>query len=467
MTLSIILIFSAGALLYNLIRSHTWRAWALFVLSVLAIYALQPRLAIRFADFILPTAALLLTVASWWFTRREDQLLKPNLPALLVLLGLIISMAMMRFIDADYRLTPSRPPQPLMVAAGLMLCLALVAFLTRTLKRRYQLWVMLAVIISLFIILKAEPLAEAISGWWRGQTGQDVTLASPLDLGWLGFSYIAFRLIHTLRDYQTGKLPSLSLREYLTYVMFFPSLTAGPIDRAERFVKDYQVLSADFQDGLQRIAVGIFKKFVIADSLAYGLSLDVVDVTQIENTAGYWLLLYGYAFRLFFDFSGYTDIAIGIGLLFGVRLPENFNRPYLRTNITAFWQSWHITLSNWVRFYVFTPFSRWMLTRPVKPSPVVVVFSAQLLTMIVIGLWHGITLNFFIWGVWHGVGLFVHKQWTDRTRKWYRGLSSRQMQVMAVGAWFITFHYVVIGWVWFALPTLDESLHVLAGLIGR
>lgn len=455
MTLSTILIFSAGAF----VIPQRWRSWMLFALSVIAIYWLQPRLSIRFADFILPTAALGLTAASWWFTRAEDQSIRQSLPALLLLLALIMGMSLMRYIDADYRLTPSRPPQPLMVAAGLAALVLMIVLITRTLQRQYQLWLMLAGIIALFVLLKAEPLATEISRLWRGQTGQDRTLASSVDLAWLGFSYIAFRLIHTLRDYQTGKLPSLTLKDYLTYVMFFPSLTAGPIDRVERFVKDYHAPSADYYAGLQRISIGIFKKFVIADSLAYGLSLDSVDVMQIHHTAGYWVLLYGYAFRLFFDFSGYTDIAIGIGLLFGIRLPENFNNPYLKTNITAFWQSWHITLSNWVRFYVFMPFSRWMLKRRVKPSAAMVVLMAQLLTMIMIGLWHGITINFLIWGVWHGIGLFIHKQWTDRTRKWDFSLPKSL-------AWFVTFHYVVIGWVWFALPSMDESLHVLAGLVG-
>jgi alginate O-acetyltransferase complex protein AlgI len=181
-----------------------------------------------------------------------------------------------------------------------------------------------------------------------------------------------------------------------------------------------------------------------------------------------WLLLYGYALRLFFDFSGYTDIAIGIALLFGIRLPENFDRPYQRTSITAFWQSWHITLSNWARFYVFSPFSRFLLTRQPKPSPIAVVLSAQLATTIVIGLWHGVSWNFLIWGVWHGVGLFVHKQWSDRTRGWYRQLNeqSERKRMWTVVAWFITFHFVVIGWVWFALPDVETSLRVLRGLFG-
>ena len=170
----------------------------------------------------------------------------------------------------------------------------------------------------------------------------------------------------------------------------------------------------------------------------------------------------------FFDFSGYSDIAIGLGILFGVRLPENFDHPYLRSNLTAFWQSWHMTLSSWARFYVFTPLSRWLLRRPARPSPVIIVLLSQLATMVVIGLWHGVTLNFFIWGVWHGLGLFAHKQWSDRTRGWYRRLAERPYlkRAWTVLAWFLTFHYVVLGWVWFLLPDTGQAVAVFGRLFG-
>jgi alginate O-acetyltransferase complex protein AlgI len=223
-----------------------------------------------------------------------------------------------------------------------------------------------------------------------------------------------------------------------------------------------------YTEGLTRIAVGIFKKFIIADSLAIGMALNATNAEQATSTIGVWILLYGYALRLYFDFSGYSDIAIGIGMLFGIKLPENFDRPYLKNNITTFWQSWHITLSNWARFYVFSPLSRFLLTRQPKPSPIVVVLSTQMATMVVIGLWHGVTINFLIWGVWHGIGLFVHKQWSDRTRKWYRRLNDtpRLKQAWTVAGWFITFHFVVVGWVWFALPEFGQSLDVFGKLVG-
>jgi D-alanyl-lipoteichoic acid acyltransferase DltB (MBOAT superfamily) len=541
-----IAVFVLAALVYGGLLPARWRGWALLVGSVVAIYRLQPALPARFADYALPTASVLLTVACWRLTRVPSAQTENPSPraerdfedpaevsginwrlaarnfmrnedtvTLAVILLLVVGLSFTRFVDAPYRLTASRPPEPLHVALllGLVVVVGLIVDAvgrrltphpqpfshipsqggsaqgrreseaasisphpltpspTNGARGKRHLTFAMLFIILLFALLKAEPLTVELSRLWRGATGQDTTLAAILDLNWLGFSYIAFRLIHTLRDRQTGLLPALTLREYVTYVIFFPSIVAGPIDRAERFVGDYRALpglrgmdAARWYDGGARVVAGLFKKFVIADSLAL-LALNPTNAAQAISTPGLWVLLYGYALRLFFDFSGYSDIAIGAGILFGVRLPENFNRPYLKTNITTFWQSWHMTLSNWARFYVFTPLSRSLLSRKPKPNPMLVVLAGHLATMMVIGLWHGISANFVIWGLWHGAGLFVHKQWSDRTRAWYRekGGKSRAWTLLT---WFITFHFVVLGWVWFALPDVGAALRVFAGLAG-
>jgi alginate O-acetyltransferase complex protein AlgI len=580
MTLSLttIGIIALLALPYHLLPGRT-RPWLLFIGSVIAIYLLQPALPIRFSDFLLPTAALTLTAALWWWSRAPDQrATREDALALALMIAGILGLSLFRFVDAPYRLTPSRPPDPLALLIGISGVLVIVLSLSAIARFRsfpgrwlqtlqasakaprqrpasnsaassidegahgrgvggeavvrgstgsplaFNLSLLILLIVALFITLKTEPIATALSGLWRSATGQDVTLASALDLNWLGFSYVAFRLIHTLGDRLTGLLPALTLREYVTYVLFFPAYTAGPIDRAERFVEDfratshqlpassqttesteYSVLStvekasstevsrvppptsvpstqhsarsstnhqplatSHFHLAFSRIALGLFKKFVLADSLASGLALNAVNAEQITSAGWAWVLLYGYALRLFFDFSGYTDIAIGLGLLFGIRLPENFNRPYLKPDITAFWKSWHMTLSNWARFYVFTPFSRWLL-RKEWSSGVITVLLAQLVTMTVIGLWHGVTLNFLIWGLWQALGLWIHKQWSDRTRKWYRGLKEYpgRKRTWTFFAWFLTFHYIVLGWVWFALPGFDQAVAFFGKLIGQ
>lgn len=478
--------FGAAGLLYAGLLPKKWRAWTLLIASVVAIYWLQPPLPIRFSDYILPTATLGLTLVAWWFTRQPGQpdqeaSLGQDRLTLVVVIAIVVGLSFMRFVIPDYQITASRPPSPLIVTT-ILLVLGLISFaVIRSAKgqierrQRQILTILILLIVMLFVILKTESLSTWASRWWRSLTGQDMALASPIDLAWLGFSFVAFRLIHTLRDRQTGILPILSLREYLTYVIFFVSYTAGPIDRAERFSSDLRVVPEiqgldpeRLGHGGWRIALGLLKKFIIADTLAQGLSLTAANAAQAESTAGLWVLLYGYALRLYFDFAGYTDIAIGIGMLYGIQLPENFDRPYLKSSITEFWQSWHITLSTWVRFYIFSPLSRWLLTRKWRPSSTVIVLLAQLATMLVIGLWHGITWNFFTWGLWHGLGLFVHKQWSDRTRKWYRRLDQYPWRKRAwkVFAWYLTFNFVVLGWVWFALPSLQLSIEVFLGLFG-
>ncbi len=483
----LIAILAGLGLLYAAFVRGKWRGWFLLAASVIAIYWLQTAAAARFADYILQTATVVLTVLTWWVTRpsasQENKAVWPA-PAredwltLAVLFGLVVALAFNRFLPADYRLTPSRPPSPLW-AAGVLLALGLVwAGLTRLLRRVDQRKVLTAVIlliVLIFVILKAPPLTTAAAAWWRSRTGQQIALAAPSDLVWLGFSYVAFRLIHTLRDRQTGILPDLTLREYVVYVLFFPAYVSGPIDRAERFAADFrqlpQIKGLDANRWLvggQRIFAGMFKKFVIADSLALGISLTPELAAQTHAPGWLWLLLYGYALRLFFDFSGYTDIAIGLGVLFGIRLPENFIRPYFAANITVFWQRWHITLSDWARFYVFSPLSRSLLRRKPRPSKTLIVFAAQISTMLVIGLWHGVAWNFIIWGAWHGVALFAHKQWSDKTRRWHNSLNDKpwRKRGWTAVAWLLTFHYVALGWVWFLMPTPQLALETFGKLFG-
>jgi alginate O-acetyltransferase complex protein AlgI len=507
--LTAILVTGLAALAYGTLVPSRWRGWALLVGSVAAVYWLQTPLAPRFADFILSTITIGLAVAGWWLSRpryralavgRDDPAAGPlpgrgDPPAngrvymrddwltLFIIISIILALSLFRYVDPAWRLTASRPPTPLNVAFGIAeagLLLAALALLLARLPQRAVLTGGIVLYVALFVVVKWPPALTAIAGWWRGLTGQDISLAAPSDLVWLGFSYVIFRLIHTLRDRQTGILPDLSLKTYLTYVLFAPAFVAGPIDRAERFQDDYHNLgslrgldASRWSLGLWRIGQGLFKKFVIADFLAQGLSLTPALAEQTQNPLMLWVLLLGYGLRLYFDFGGYTDIAIGLGILFGIRLPENFNQPYTRTNITAFWQSWHMTLSNWARYYIFTPLSRSLLRRR-KPgassllSPTAIVLLSHLATMIVIGLWHGITWTFFIWGVWHAAGLFVHKQWSDRTRKWYRQLQARPWprRAWSFAGWAVTFLFVMLGWVWFLLPTPQLALQTYAALFG-
>ncbi|MDH5505961.1 MAG: hypothetical protein OEZ02_01935 [Anaerolineae bacterium] len=468
MTLNHILFFSAAALAAGLLSRPRWRANLLLLGSVLAIYWLQPSTPIRNLDFWLPTATLAVSVLVWAVTRpAETANSRQDLHTGIVLTLAVAGIGLARYLGPLCCLTPTRPPQAAQVLPVVALAAVLIWLAGRFFSGRASaLNLISAALLALFIILKTEPLAAAASAWLRSRTGQSTAFASPLDIRWLGFSYVAFRLLHTLRDRLNGRLPGLSLSALVTYVIFFPAFTAGPIDRVQRFSKD---LEADFRLDAEtvwragrRVLLGIFKKFVLADSLAL-IALSPENALQTASPLWMWTLVYAYALRLYYDFSGYTDIAIGLGQLLGVQLPENFTQPYRKANLTAFWNSWHITLAQWFRAYFFNPLTRTLRSGGRQWPLAAIVFAGQLGTMILIGLWHGVTWNFFIWGLWHGLGLFIHNRWAEFTK----GRSSRLDPRLAnLGGVLLTFHYVALGWVWFALPLPAQSWHTLQTLLG-
>jgi D-alanyl-lipoteichoic acid acyltransferase DltB (MBOAT superfamily) len=264
---------------------------------------------------------------------------------------------------------------------------------------------------------------------------------------------------------------NLTLREYLTYLVFFPAFIAGPIDRAENFTRQLRSSisrfdSSDFLEGALRITRGIFLKFILADSLSL-LWLDSQSIPLIHSQFWTWIIVYGYAFRIFFDFAGYTDIAIGLGKMAGIHLPENFTQPYLSRNVTLFWNRWHITLTQWFRTYFFNPVTRYLRINFSQIKPWMIIFFTQVTTMLLIGLWHGINWNFVMWGIWNGLGLFLHNRWSTlivpRFERLQNLISTPAGNIIGVA---FTFNFIALGWVWFALPTIGDSLKVFNLLLG-
>jgi D-alanyl-lipoteichoic acid acyltransferase DltB (MBOAT superfamily) len=320
-----------------------------------------------------------------------------------------------------------------------------------------------------FVFLKVPVLSLQLSLFLRTLNEQSLATASPLDVRWLGFSYVAFRLLHTIRDRQSGRLPPVSLAEYIFYIIFFPALSAGPIDRIERFVADLrrplQRSADDWGEAGKRLVIGMFKKFALADTLAI-IALNGTNALQVNATGWAWVILYAYAFQLYLDFSGYTDIAIGLGRLLGFKLPENFNAPYLKPNLTQFWNNWHMTLTQWFRAYFFNPVTRAMRSGKKPLSIPVIILITQIGTMVLIGLWHGVTLNFVIWGLCHGIGLFIHNRWSERTKTRFAALSPNWQKTLNVGGALLTFHFVILTWVFFALPEPSVSFRFFQTLFG-
>ncbi len=460
MTLNHFLTLSLIGLLLGLLRTTKARMPLLVIVNVVGLYwfsqfsATIPALA-----FWLPSATLALVILVWTLLVPEKSAaLRENWLTLLLIGLTVAAVAGTRFLPQTNPLLGEMLVPRLQMVVVFLLALG---FLSGILlwARAYShifLWGTLLALLAGFILLKSPALNLIIS--------DRLGASSKEWLVWLGYSYFAFRIIHTVRDAQNSAALPVSLAEYIVYVIFFPAFMAGPIDRLPRFLKDLREsetnADADWLAALLRLAVGLFKKFVLADSLArFALSVDIFP--NIENTGYFWLALYAYAFQIYFDFSGYTDIAIGIGRLIGVRLPENFSLPYRKPNLTQFWNAWHITLTQWFRAYFFNPLQRSLRRNKKRPLWLVILFL-QLATMVLIGLWHGLVWNFVLWGLWHGVGLFVHNRWRDafgaKMTAW-AGTPLRQNLITASGI-FLTFHYVVVGWVFFALP----SEHILPAL---
>jgi len=279
---------------------------------------------------------------------------------------------------------------------------------------------------------------------------------------WLGGSYVLFRLIHVSIEARKPDFPRVGFGDFLLYVLFPSTLVAGPIARLPEFsagLPGGRPPGPDVGEAARRITVGVFKKFVVADFIAI-LPIDFAHAGL--STPRMWASLYLFGLQLFFDFAGYSDIAIGAAALVGLRVPENFDAPYLKADIARFWQAWHATLSAWMRDYVFFPLGRALRRGAPSVPGALAVLVCQVATMVLIGIWHGFYAGYAIWGVWHGVGLFLHREWARR-----RPAPADRARLRRAGATFATFQFVMVGWVFFYGTSVRESLLVLGKLLGR
>jgi alginate O-acetyltransferase complex protein AlgI len=345
-----------------------------------------------------------------------------------------------------------------------LLLVALTVWIAQRAQRQQRsfFWIGLIILIGLFILSKWTTAWDSL---WLPFGMSSIV--------WLGLSYLLFRLLHVLFESHRNQLPDLKLSEMIVYALFPAALIAGPIDRFPRFKTDLDQVDQVGQpfkfnfvaDGTWLILIGAFKKFVIADSLAR-LPLNLAQFPAKTPAIYLWLALYAYGFLLYFDFSGYTDMALGAARLLGFHLPENFTAPDLKTNLARFWQSWHITLSTWARDYVFLPLARTLRMR-VKWIPANgVALIGHLTSMLVIGLWHGFAWTFVAWGLWHGVGLFVVKVWDDWLRPRTRRGAANRSRWWALPGGFLTFNFVMLGWVFFETNDLSVALTTLGRLFG-
>ena len=291
---------------------------------------------LRQLDFWLPLATISLTVIVWGATALrpfDDSSFRSTLLTLGVIVAAVSVIAALRYVPSLCCLSPTIPPGIGLVLIVLVAVGGITVGLWRLGGGQMAIVALIAILITILITLKTPVVAARASILIRTVNGQSVSEATALDIRWLGISYVAFRLIHTLIDRLNGRLPDVSLRDFVTYIIFFPTFTAGPIDRLERFAGDlqidYQMTPDTFMTGGQRIVWGMFKKFVVADLLAI-FALNTTNAGQTDSTLWTWVFLYGYAFNILLDFSALSDIAIGLGTLMGLKIQRTSIRPIAR-----------------------------------------------------------------------------------------------------------------------------------------
>jgi alginate O-acetyltransferase complex protein AlgI len=280
---------------------------------------------------------------------------------------------------------------------------------------------------------------------------------------WIGVSYLIFRLIHIVLDARRNRIGDAQLSEAVVYVLHPATLVAGPIDRIQHNVTEQRSVTAEpknyVNNGIWRLFIGLFKKAALANLLYAFIAQH--DMTQNPNQSiGIaWLWLLAYTFYLYLDFAAYSDMAIGVGLLMGMQFPENFANPYAQPTIGRFWQSWHITLSSWLRDYIFFPMSRNLVKHYGSQRSAPILLLSHLTTMVACGLWHGLGTGFVAWGVWHGLGLFGLSQVPALRRRFNLPVLPTTLSIV------LTFGFVMLGWVFFSTD-LPTALRIFGRLFG-
>ena len=280
-----------------------------------------------------------------------------------------------------------------------------------------------------------------------------LNLALPLAISFFTLQQIAYTV-----DTYEGLVKERNFLDYTIFVTFFPQLIAGPIvhhkDMMPQFarIRNQVINHKNIALGLFIFSIGIFKKVIIADTFSQWASFGF-DSSSTLNFIEAWATSLSYTFQLYFDFSAYSDMAIGAALLFNIRLPQNFNSPYKATSIIDFWQRWHITLSRFITTYIYTPIVKSFSKLTFRKAMI-----ATLITFLIAGLWHGASWMFIIFGLLHGTGLIINQYWK---KYWKIKLT---ININKQISWFITFNYINIAFVFFRAKDWDDASKVLGGM---
>lgn len=269
----------------------------------------------------------------------------------------------------------------------------------------------------------------------------------------LAISFFTFQQISYLVDSYKARTKEYDFLNYALFVTFFPQLIAGPIVHHEEMMPQFARLRnkiinhKNISFGIFLFTVGLLKKIAIADNLSPIVHQGFDVATQLTLIEA-WVTSLAYTFQLYCDFSGYTDMALGIGLMFNIRLPENFNSPYRAKNIQDFWRRWHMTLSRFLKNYIYIPLGG-------NKQGGILTYRNLFLTFLIGGLWHGAAWTFILWGALHGAALAIHRLWQKLNIKMHGFV-----------AWFITFNFINLTWIFFRANNFDDAIKILKGMTG-
>ncbi len=301
----------------------------------------------------------------------------------------------------------------------------------------------------------------------------------------LGISFITFQKIAFLIDVQAGRIKSFSFRDYCTFVLFFPQLIAGPIVHYREMMPQFKAAPCridqeNFAVGITLLFFGLFKKVVLADGIAAHIAPIYAHAVAGGQTSFLlaWMAAIGFTLQIYFDFSGYTDMALGLARFFGIKLPPNFNSPLRASNIVDFWLRWHMTLTRFLTAYIYNPLVlSWTRRRLAKGQPgfggrnstagafVSLLMVPTVITMFVSGLWHGAGYGFIVWGLLHGFYITINHGWRlIAARLWPDRL--RYDRVMKPAGLVLTFATVSATMIFFRAPTMRSAIDLVKGIIG-
>lgn len=311
-------------------------------------------------------------------------------------------------------------------------CVYFYIFVSKKFHERFLLWIMISISILPLVIVKVRSTLNMSA------------------VGFLGISYLTFKSAQVLIQIYDGHIKSMNLFDFTYFLLFFPTISSGPIDRSKRFFKDInsKIKRSEYIEllgkGIWKIALGIGYKFIIA----YFINEKIIKKIPVHphsmiNIVNY---MYSYSFYMFFDFAGYSLIAVGVSYVLGIVTPENFNKPFISKDIKQFWNRWHMSLSFWFRDFIYTRFVMAALKKKWFKSRYTASYIGFMITMIVMGFWHGIEPHYIIYGFYHGI-LIVATDMFER-KKFYRKIKNNNAwNVLSV---FITFNLVCFSFLIFS-----------------